>query len=62
MESPDNPLILLGYLATKPFSGKAKNSKIFKYFGMLGWFRVFACPSSLRADLSFPLPDGCRGA
>jgi hypothetical protein len=47
METPDNPLILLGYIATKRSHGKAKISIFFNYFNLLGRFCVFASPSML---------------
>jgi hypothetical protein len=50
MATPDNPLNLLDYFATKPVLSKVKNTIIFNYFNMLSCFSVFANPSSLEKN------------
>jgi hypothetical protein len=65
MATPDNPLNLLDYFATKPVLSKVKNTIIFNYFNMLSCFSVFANPSTLPDPLShkktadaLPAPGG----
>jgi hypothetical protein len=60
MRSPDNPLILLGYLATKPSRGKAEISIFFNYFNLLGRFCVFASPSTFVVSAGQGKTNGTR--